>query len=90
MYVRRSKGPQSVMLADGTVMTRADLPSPSTRRWVVSRKAAVVQAVQSGLLELDEAREMYALSEEELGHWIETMATHGQRGLRVTHIQKYR
>ncbi|MGV6813252.1 MAG: CtrA inhibitor SciP [Brevirhabdus sp.] len=90
MYVRKTKGPGSVMLPDGTIMTRADLPSPATRRWVASRKAAVVRAVQSGLLTGEEAREMYALSEEELASWINTMSAHGQRALRVTRLQKYR
>jgi len=90
MYIRKSKGPQSVMLPDGTIMTRADLPSPTTRRWVASRKAAVVRAVHSGLVSAEEACEIYALSLEELEGWMTTMATHGQSALRVTRLQKYR
>lgn len=90
MYIRKTKGPQSVMLPDGTVMTRADLPAPNTRRWVASRKACVVRAVQSGLLSRDEACDLYALSGEELESWMSTMAAHGQSALRVTRIQKYR
>jgi hypothetical protein len=33
----------------------ADLPPANTRRWVVRRKAAVVAAVQSGKITLEEA-----------------------------------
>lgn len=90
MYIRKAKGPQSVMLPDGTVMTRADLPSPNTRRWVASRKAAVVRAIQAGLLSAQEACSLYSLSEEELECWIKAMTRHGQRALRVTRLQKYR
>jgi len=90
MYIRKAKGPQSVMLPDGTVMTRADLPSPNTRRWVASRKAAVVRAIQAGLLSAQEACSLYGLSEEELECWIKAMTRHGQRALRVTRLQKYR
>jgi hypothetical protein len=63
MYIRRIKGPGSVTLPDGTIMTRADLPDPQTRRWVASRKAAVVRAVDHGLISEAEARETWHLSE---------------------------
>ena len=33
-----------------------DLPPPNTRRWVVRRKAAVVSAVRSGRITLEEHR----------------------------------
>jgi hypothetical protein len=32
-----------------------DLPPPNTRRWVVRRKAAVVTAVRTGRITLEEA-----------------------------------
>jgi hypothetical protein len=63
MYIRRIKGPHSVTLPGGSVMTRADLPDPQTRRWVASRKAAVVRAVDHGLITEAEARETWDLSE---------------------------
>ncbi len=50
MYLKKIDGPRAVTLADGTIMTRADLPRPDTRRWVASRKATVVKAVESGLI----------------------------------------
>ena len=50
-------------------MTRADLPTPNTRRWVASRKAAVVRGVAAGLISREEAKETYLLSEDELTEW---------------------
>ena len=49
MYIRKTGGPRLVTLPDGTVMSRADLPPADTRRWVASRKAAVVRAVLARL-----------------------------------------
>jgi hypothetical protein len=90
MYIRRIKGPQSVTLADGTIMTRADLPRPDTRRWVASRKAAVVNAVDHGLISEDEACETWGLSVEELEGWRRAVSRHGIAALRATAIQRYR
>ncbi|WJY21066.1 DUF1153 domain-containing protein [Fontisubflavum oceani] len=90
MYIRRIKEPHVVTLPDGTQMTRADLPSPTTRRWVASRKAAVVRAVEFGLVSATEAMETWSLSEEELTAWKEAVATHGEAALRATAIQRYR
>ncbi len=90
MYIRRMKGPSSVTLPDGRVMTRADLPSPNTRRWVASRKAAVVHAVDSGLVEEDEALKTWGLSREELLEWKQAVSRHGVAALKATAVQKYR
>ena len=90
MYLKKVKGPRAITLPDGTVMTRADLPDPQTRRWVASRKAAVVKAVEGGLLTADEARETYALSEEELEAWHLAVERHGENALKATSIQRYR
>jgi len=67
-----------------------DLPPANTRRWVVRRKAAVVAAVQSGKLTLEEACRRYQLSEEEFRAWQRDYQTHGLAGLRATRIQQYR
>ena len=88
MYLKRVNGPRSVMLPDGTVMTRADLPAPDTRRWVASRKAAVVRAVCHGLLTQEEALQRYALSAEELDAWRSAVDAHGEAGLKVTSLQR--
>ncbi len=90
MYLKKIDGPRAVTLADGTILTRADLPPPETRRWVASRKARVVAAVAAGLVTLAEALERYDLSEEEFGLWREAVERHGIGGLKVTAIQRYR
>jgi len=66
------------------------LPPPSTRRWVVSRKAQVVSAVRTGLLSINEACERYHLSMEEFRSWARLLDEHGPRGLRATRVQEYR
>lgn len=90
MYLKRVDGPRQVTLPDGSILTRADLPSPDTRRWVASRKAVVVRAVIHGLISEAEALARYALSEEEFALWRQAVEQHGERALKVTSIQKYR
>jgi hypothetical protein len=90
MYLKKVDGPRQVTLPDGSILTRADLPPPETRRWVASRKAVVVKAVLYGLITQSEAMERYALSEEEFGLWRDAIETHGEKALRVTTLQKYR
>ena len=90
MYLKKLDGPRAITLPDGTVMTRADLPEPTTRRWVASRKAAVVRAVNGGLIPRGEALELYGLSGEELDAWQEAVRHHGETALKATSIQRYR
>ncbi len=90
MYVKKGKGPVFVTLANGSVMSRADLPAAATRRWVASRKALVVRAVEYGLISSKEACERYDLSVEELESWVTAMRDHGETALRATKIQSYR
>lgn len=90
MYLKKIDGPRAVTLPDGSVMTRADLPPPETRRWVASRKARVVRAVAHGLITRKEALERYGLSEEEFEIWRNAVEKHGETALKVTRIQKYR
>ena len=90
MYIRRIPGPHSVTLPDGRMMTRADLPAPGTRRWVASRKAAVVHAVDAGLITAQDALETWALSPEELDSWRAAVARHGVAALKATALQRYR
>lgn len=68
----------------------ADLPPPNTKRWVVRRKAAVVYAVEHGILSLDEACRRYSISVEEYRSWRTMLERHGLRGLRVTRLGEYR
>ena len=67
-----------------------DLPSLKTRRWVMSRKARVVVAVQNGLITEQEAMSMYGLSQEEFNSWKTLTQKFGVRGLRATRAQDYR
>jgi len=90
MFLKRIVGPRAVTLPNGSVLTQADLPPRGTRRWVASRKAIVVQAVEFGLLERKDALERYALSEEEFESWERAVSTHGVDALKVTSLQRYR
>ncbi|WP_224815077.1 DUF1153 domain-containing protein [Hasllibacter sp. MH4015] len=90
MYIRRIQGPHAVTLPDGSTMTRSDLPSPRTSRWVASRKAAVVRAVDHGLLTAEEAIRTYSLSEEELEAWRAAVHQHGENALKATALQQFR
>jgi hypothetical protein len=90
MYLKKIDGPRAVNLPDGTIMTRADLPDPKTRRWVASRKAAVVRAVSSGLISREEALENYKLTGEEFDAWQSAVAEHGEAALKATALQRYR
>ena len=90
MYLKKVNGPRAVTLPDGRVMSRADLPDPGTRRWVASRKAAVVRALEHGLLSEHEAISRYALSEEELASWQSAVEQYGERALKATTLQRYR
>ena len=90
MYLKKVNGPRAVTLPDGTVMTRADLPDQDTRRWVASRKAAVVRAITHGLITWKDALDIYDLSEEELRTWHAAVEHHGEAALKATSIQRYR
>ena len=90
MYLKKVDGPRQVMLPDGSILSRADLPPNQTRRWVASRKAIVVKAVIYALISEAEALERYALSEEEFQMWRRAVETYEEKALRVTSIQKYR
>lgn len=70
--------------------TSLALPPTGTRRWVASRKAAVVAAVRQGLITIEEACRRYELSEEEFASWQRAFETHGIAGLRVSSLQTYR
>jgi hypothetical protein len=58
-----------------------DLPRSYTTRWNASRKAAVVRAVQTGVIGFDKARALYRLSRSEFDSWARTLAEDGLDGL---------
>ena len=90
MYVNKTNSPAFVTLPDGRKLTRSDLPSVETIRWVASRKARVVLAVSAGLITKGEACKLYNLSEEELDSWRFAIKSHGISALKVTKLKKYR
>src|ERR1700684_1843481 len=75
---------------DGSPLTIADLPPPTTKRWVIRRKAEVVAAVRGGLLSLEEACARYTLTVDEFLSWQVSIDQFGLAGLRTTRIQQYR
>jgi hypothetical protein len=81
LWLNNISGPRVkyVIGPDGSPLTIADLPAPSTRRWVIRRKAEVVAAVRGGLLSLEEACERYTLTVEEFLSWQMSIDQHGPR-----------
>ncbi len=73
-----------VQRPDGSLLTPGSLPSPDTGRWVASRKADVVMAVEAGILTLEEACGRYRLTVEEFRGWQNAFRRFGARGLKVT------
>ena len=90
MFLKKVDGPRAVKLPGGQIMTRADLPDPKTKRWVASRKAAVVRAMAGGLISQEEAQETYRLTPEEFDSWANAVDQHGEAALKTTRLQKYR
>lgn len=90
MYLKKIDGPRIVTLPDGSSLSRADLPSEKTVRWVASRKAVVVNAVKYGLLPQDEALDRYGLSPDEFESWCSAVDRFGEEALKTTSLQKFR
>jgi hypothetical protein len=67
-----------------------ELPPPDTKYWTVRRKAAVVEAVRTGMISVQEACLRYNLSIEEYLSWLRAIEQHGVYGLRATRVQIYR
>lgn len=89
MFVKKTDGPRTVTLPDGSILTVADLPPPDTR-WVASRKEIVIKAVAYELISRDEALRRYDISEEEFESWCKALTRHGKAALKVTTLQRYR
>jgi len=66
------------------------LPPEDVKRWTAQRKAAVLTAVRSGAVTVEETCLRYGISGEELLAWLEEFETHGLPGLRITRTQQYR
>jgi hypothetical protein len=66
------------------------LPPPGAMRWSVRNKAAVVTAVRSGDLTLEEACKRYSLTEPEYRSWEQGLDIYGLAGLGLAARQKFR
>ena len=89
MHIRKVCGPCTVQLPDGGYLSRGDLSPPNTKRWVASRKAAVVKAVRFGLISLEEACSLYDLTQDEYRNWQTAVDRHGESALRATALKRY-
>ncbi|MEM8775761.1 MAG: DUF1153 domain-containing protein [Pseudomonadota bacterium] len=84
MYLKKVDGPRAVTLPDGTILTKADLPSEATTRWVASRKLAVVRGVMHGLITQKHAQDTYGISKAEFSEWLQAVSQFGEAGLKAT------
>ena len=66
------------------------LPPPDTKRWTARRKAAVVDAVLTGVITMEAVCRRYDLSVGQFLSWHNAMQRHGLPGLRTTRLQNYR
>ncbi len=69
---------------------RKALPPEDTTRWVASRKAAVVAAVNADVISKADVERSYGVSEEEFEQWRNSLQKHGVGGLRATRVQLYK
>ena len=67
-----------------------NLPPKETKRWVKSRKLAVLKAIKNGHFKEEEACAYYDLSPEELASWKRLLSRHGPDALKATHLKHYR
>ena len=87
--VPRSPDPVAMARTEDTD-NGSSLPPANVTRWTIRRKAAVVVAINNGVLTAEEACRRYQLTEEELRSWQQAYAAHGLPGLRSTRLQQYR
>jgi hypothetical protein len=66
------------------------LPPPGTRRWTARRKAALLAAVEAGLLSMEETCSSYSLTIEEFLSWQLRIEQHGLVGLQTRKIKQHR
>jgi Protein of unknown function (DUF1153) len=90
MFEYHNSRPARIIGPDSEVLTEQSLPPPNTTRWVASRKAQVVVAVQAGLLTFEQVQDRYGLSLEEFYGWQHAMDSAGVAGLRVAWSQEER
>src|SRR6187431_1890930 len=82
--------PSSPELVQSTDDPLRDLPPPEQRYWLPRHKAAVVAAVRSKVLTLEQASERYMLHEEEFLSWKEVIDQKGIAGLNANPRERRR
>lgn len=70
--------------SQGAIPPSVSLPPRDTTRWVASRKALVVAAVERGQITIEEAMARYRLSQEEFSAWQRALSRGGVKALRMT------
>lgn len=86
MGSKSSNGGDRILAVHDSVMTLADLPPKTLRRWVARRKADVIAAVEGGLLTQSDACARYNISREEFSTWLVAFEADGLPGLRAKAI----
>ncbi len=76
--------------SERAMMAERELPPVDTTRWVARRKAAVLAAIDTGVLTRAEACARYHISDLELQLWERAVRYAGVPGLRVTRVQIYK
>lgn len=66
------------------------LPRNRLIRWTASRKAALVNAVHSGLFMLQDVLDHYNMTEHEFRMWEQGLEKAGAQGLKVTKFREHR
>lgn len=66
------------------------LPPKNIKRWVKSKKIAVLDCMEAGYITAEEACERYGLSREELESWSVLKNKYGDEALKTTRLKKYR
>ncbi len=77
-------------MTDTNHFRKSPLPPRDTKRWVKSRKVAVIQAIENGAITDEEACQRYDISAEELESWRRMLVKYGPQALRTTHLKEYR
>jgi len=68
----------------------ADLPSPGLSRWTPRCKLGVLNALDHGLITLDEACRRFELTAEEIEEWRGGFRRFGRAGLKTTTLRERR
>lgn len=75
--------PLRIVSSQAAIPPPVSLPPSDTTRWVASRKALVVAAVERGQITIEEAMARYRLSQEEFTAWQCALTQGGVKALRM-------